>query len=328
MLGPSAAFLIGASANHEERRRSSLIVLLGGAALVFFALTQYADGGRPGHERFHMQFGSANVTATVMGALACMAAVAGVRDLLAKGERAKRAKAKGPIALTVCALCLGAVLASGSRAGVAATLVGIAAVGLGFAAIAWGRRLPQRRRMALGLATLGLVGLSTALMVVLIELIAHDDPSLALRKVMVETHWQAFLERPLTGHGLNTFHELNTLLATVNSWDAVRSIGSAHNLFVQMLEENGLIGASLMALVVAAAAWAPVRRFILREKGWDTALAALAAFTVALSHAIYDFGLQVPAVAALLFYQLGLANAGSGAVESPPARSTKPATGR
>ena len=131
------------------------------------------------------------------------------------------------------------------------------------------------------------------------------DADSAARRIMIETHWLAFLDRPWLGHGLNTFHELNAHYGDPANWAALESIGSAHNIFVQLLEETGVVGAALFVLMLAPPLWRALRIAWTDRSGAEWAAATVSAALLCFGHGAVDFGLQVPALSALLAYALG-----------------------
>jgi O-antigen ligase len=125
------------------------------------------------------------------------------------------------------------------------------------------------------------------------------------RQELLAPHWSAFLGNPLWGNGLNTFHELNAMAATPENWDSLRFVGAAHNIYVQALEETGLIGVALFALMLTPPLWRALTRALHGSPSphWSAALYSVG--MLFLIHGVMDFDLQIPAIAALFAFCLG-----------------------
>jgi O-antigen ligase len=114
---------------------------------------------------------------------------------------------------------------------------------------------------------------------------------------------QMFKQRPLTGFGLGTFP---VIYPKYRTFVTDLYVNEAHNDFVQLLVETGIIGFSVgIGLLVIV-----FRRGLQQIRGavfgsWRTvAVCASVVSVVGLSvHSLFDFNLQIPANA-LLFYVL------------------------
>jgi O-antigen ligase len=124
---------------------------------------------------------------------------------------------------------------------------------------------------------------------------------------------QMFAERPLTGWGLGSFPVIYPRFRT---FVTDLYVNEAHNDFVQLLVETGIIGFSVaigLLVIVFRRGLQQIRRAIFGS--WRTvAVCASIISVVGLSvHSLFDFNLQIPANA-LLFYVL-CAIAGSSSEE-------------
>src|SRR5690606_26547119 len=115
------------------------------------------------------------------------------------------------------------------------------------------------------------------------------------RTELIEPHWQAFLDRPVLGNGLNTYHELNVMAATPENWASLSYAGAAHNIYVQALEEVGIVGVALMTLMLAPPILRALRRALFGSTGVEWAAAACAVTALFFLHGAVDFELQIPA---------------------------------
>ncbi len=141
---------------------------------------------------------------------------------------------------------------------------------------------------------------------------AKDD----VRGEVLATHWRVFLEDPLRGHGLGTFDLLNRTRLTPDTFPRLWSIRAAHNLYLQWLEEGGLVAATPMAACLALIVAVTVRGAVWRRPDGRSALGRKAVCGLTWSlvgldavfvlHGLSDFALQTPSVAALFALTLGL----------------------
>ncbi|MBL8551577.1 MAG: O-antigen ligase family protein [Hyphomonadaceae bacterium] len=296
-LSALSAFALASLAvrDREDRRSLGRLVVLCGLGVALYALVVHAAGA----QRLMVNFGSANVAATLFGMSAIFAAAAAFRA--ARGRKGLAALAAPPLAAATLLLSLACLMLTASRAGILLTLIALIAFAI---LLLVGGRMRDRTQtpamlpwLAAFAALLFLAGGHFAL-----ARLEHLDSSAASRAVLIETHWRAFLERPLFGHGLNTFHELNAHAATPENLPALAGMGAAHNIFVQALEETGLFGALLFALMLTP----PLSRALARAvRGSVWAAAMCAAALLAFAHGLVDFSLQAPALAAYFSFCLG-----------------------
>lgn len=292
LLAPMAAFSLGALSIRvkEDRDRLGRLTLGLALAFAFLALTIHLQTDTF-NRRLLVQFNSPNSGATVFGVLAVLCAAALHSAELSARRSWIAALSQAPMATAALILCSVCLLLTASRAGIVCTL----------AALILLAALMRNGRPMVVLALVALVAILGGNFV-LDRLQQLDGDG---RRTMTAVHWGAFLDRPVTGHGLNTFHELNALYATPDTWPALRGIGSAHNIYVQILEESGVLGALLLVMMVAPPLLKALRRAVRKRSGAVWGAAALSAFALALAHGAVDFALQTPAIAALLAFYLG-----------------------
>ena len=122
------------------------------------------------------------------------------------------------------------------------------------------------------------------------------------RQSIYGVHWDAFLASPWFGYGIGSFDEVNKLLQNSANFGALWNIRAAHNVYLQWLEQAGVVGAVPMFLcisfIVARTAWGVRARR--RMTTWIRGCVAVA--LVFLIHGWSDFSLEVPALA--LFWSL------------------------
>ncbi|MBL8544354.1 MAG: O-antigen ligase family protein [Hyphomonadaceae bacterium] len=313
--GAGAAFVLGALLAPDSRARDWSGRWLVLWSLIYTAIGLYLYFGaqaRPGG-RLDVAIGSANAAAMLFALCIFVAAVLIVRG--ARGRLGGRADAgwiglltAAPLSLASALVLFGALLLTASRGALAAFCAALVL----FLIIAATARLRSANARAGFLAApllvltvlFGLFFLRGGDEVIARLALAGEDAQ--VRRIIAETHWAAFLQRPLFGHGLNAYHELNALSANPGNWRAIASAGSAHNIFIQALEETGIVGLGLFALMLLPLIGRAIIRIGARAPGADWALGALAITALVLLHGLVDFGLQVPAIAALYAFILGV----------------------
>lgn len=115
-----------------------------------------------------------------------------------------------------------------------------------------------------------------------------------------------FRERPVTGWGLETFP---VVYPRFRSFPTTYFINEAHNDFVQMLAETGILGLGAMLAFLVLLYQVGLRNVRAGDGplGSSSATAALVGCTGLLAHGISDFNLHIPANAALFFVLCALA---------------------
>lgn len=321
LLAPCAAYLLGALAAPDRRARDWVgrwLVALG-LLYAFVGLYLFFSIGSPGgSQRLDVGVGSANAAAALFGVfilVACALVARGVRgrldeddgrDLPSKWSWAAIA-IKTPIAFAATLILFACLLLTASRGGLIASLIGFVVFALALTA----QRLKHSTlRGGVALAPIVFVIGVFALLFVrggddVLQRFALASEDMEVRRTLAEAHWAFYLDRPLFGHGLNAYHELNALAATPENWQALSAPGSTHNIFIQVLEETGLLGLALWVLMLATPVTRALARIVRGQRGIEWAAAAFAATTLLLLHGLVDFALQVPAIAALFAYILG-----------------------
>ena len=316
--------LIGQEA--ERGRRFLHFFLIGSAIYVVWAFVSHlADPttvlgvAKIFHrDRLTASFLSANTAATLLGFLGILVAgllVERTRDAARKGARMENMV--GPIAptLIILLMILISVVLTASRAGLVATFVGLVAFGLWELFSQPWRRLSFKTWAALGAGLIVIVALvfaSNLLMGRMVDLNADA----AIRKELFDSHWRAFLASPLSGYGLGNFYAVNRLIENSTNYGELSYVRALHNVYIQWLEEGGIIAAfpmfACIAWILVSTALGAHRRQ--RMTVWMRAL--VCASLVILIHGATDYGLQVPSIAAmwacLLGLGFGLANAPRG----------------
>lgn len=199
-------------------------------------------------------------------------------------------------------VCITAVLASLSRGGILAL-----GVGLVLAILAWQRRGGSRGIWwflaipALAFALLGWYGAAPTVQRLDDDSLAHEG-----RFAIWRASFDAFRHFPITGTGFGTFQTVEPLFRPIGAEQTIVHT-HAHSEYVEALVEGGLIRFLLtMALIwlVLRAGWQSLNT---RRRGSRQAL-VLGAWAACLTLAVQsigEFGIHVPAVAALLAVTAG-----------------------
>lgn len=308
LLGLASIFLVGClqSAKQSWARATVTSVLLLGAGygmislLSFFTAAQLAGGG----DRLSGGFLSPNSAATVFG----MLTVIGLASLLRDWRQTQGldvATALGKVAVSAAYMLLSAtcLLLTASRMGMVATLVGVLVL------MAWEVVDARRQRLPLLIAG-GVLLLVAGILAfggndLLWERMNSVIDDRVARDHIFATHWQAFLDSPLFGYGLGSFADVNSQIMTQTNYKDLWSIRAVHNVYLQWLEEAGIVGALPMFLLITTILVTAVVRSFSLSKGQTLTRGLIAASVVVLVHGSVDFGLQVPSIAAFWAFLLG-----------------------
>jgi O-antigen ligase len=118
------------------------------------------------------------------------------------------------------------------------------------------------------------------------------------------------------GYGPGVFETVNKTLISGANFSELWNIRAAMNLYLQWLEQGGLIGAAPMFLCIALILVQTFRGAMERSRMTGPLFALLAADLLVLFHGATDFALETPSVSAFWAFLLGLQFAlgqGSGA---------------
>ncbi len=213
------------------------------------------------------------------------------------------------ILVTIAAACL---LFTVSRAGILAGVTAFFGL-MGFELWRMTRRgqvqFLKRRRVYIGLGAL-------AAIVFLLAVSGEINPNHAealLQNVEGRTrtysvYWSAWLERAWFGHGLGSFDAVNDASTTLQNADALSQMGAAHNVFLQWLLQQGIVGFAAMSFVFAVIFY-PI---IMALRGASSKPRNFMRLTIALTllvfaHGMVDYALEIPSIMWTYAFILGLA---------------------
>jgi O-antigen ligase len=295
--------LIGAECVRREcaRKIFAIVMTVFGACYAFFALAQELTSNgkifwvyRPEfHGSIYGSYVNHDHYAGLMEMLLPIPFVLSMGHLLRGGKRAL---------VGACAILMaGTIFLSTSRGGMLAFAF---EMGL-FAALTLGKR--RSPRIALGTALVCLLILALLIFLGKEQVLGRlGDLSPGMRLDIAKDSLRMFSKRPLLGWGLGTFP---TVYPGYRSFYTNLFVNQAHNDYVQLLVETGLLGFLLMLLFLVRLYQHGLQSSRRWEFQWDAAvsLAALLGCTGMLFHSFVDFNLQIPANAALFYVLCGLA---------------------
>lgn len=222
-----------------------------------------------------------------------------------------------------CGLAI-AVVASGSRGGVAALIGGLCVL-----ALLSGSLLQRQPRAS---AWLGPIAAAVLMLVVAafaapahtrtrLMTLFDAGNSVGYRIDIAVAGLRAFAQRPLLGSGMGAFADAAAPFKT--GYGDVRSERAEADL-VEFLVEGG-VALVLLVSVFARFAWREASREMTKGRGrssrWLRA-GAVAACSTMLLHSFFDFGFRIPANALAFAVLLGIATAGAPSAATTPSRLT------
>lgn len=197
-----------------------------------------------------------------------------------------------------------ALLLTGSRAGVASTIVG-GAVLLSALGIARG----TRARTWL-LALLFVTGASVALVSMsgaqLLDRLVDLEENAASRIEIQQLALEQIAERPIFGHGPGSFPAVFEFARSETFDDDDLSFERVHNTYLEVALESGLPGLVLLIAAPVIGFFVCLRGVFRRRDAYVYPAVALGASALVAVHSIVDFGLQIPGVAVTYFTLLGI----------------------
>jgi O-antigen ligase len=193
----------------------------------------------------HARLGTARTSAHISDVNAS-AIYFGMTALVALGLAARRLSTASVLWVALAAFELWAMWITGSRTGVAATVIVAAAAAACMVTARW--RPAARRAIMVAVAASGiLVAAGRARML-------YGDPATSYRRDFLATSLRMIAARPVTGVGIGQYYDTSSMfLSPFLSW--VYGVENAHNYFLQVAAELGLVGFAAFVALLAAALW-------------------------------------------------------------------------
>jgi hypothetical protein len=196
----------------------------------------------------------------------------------------------------------GSIFLSQSRGGTASFLIEVAFL----FALLW-RARERRHRLAAGLGALFLLILGFAVWAGTSPMWRRlSDLQDWMRVAMAKDGLRMFWHKPILGWGLGTFP---TVYPPFRSFYTNLFVNAAHNDYVQVLVETGIVGFSAVLWFILSLYRSSLRNRFSRNDSWNQVLrvAALVGCTGILVHSSADFNLQIPANALFFYFLCALA---------------------
>jgi O-antigen ligase len=297
------------AANPERLRRFLTALAVFGALLAIFAMIQDVSGTKA----IYWMFQPSDVAAQIYGPFVNRNHYAGLMEMLAPLPfllcLSQRPERRLPL-LGAGVLMVLSVFLCRSRGGMAA---------LGAELIFIAVFLSRIRHRAKSFAAIGVI---VAVLAVLIVWVGSDpvvhrltDMKDANRVSIFKDTLHLWWSRPVLGYGSGTF---DLVYPTFQSFVVDSVINHAHNDYLELLSETGLIGAGLIAWFLVLVYRKATRQLRPGAKTSDSVLiAVLAGITGLLMHSLVDFNFHIPANAALLLVMAAIAVTASAARVAP-----------
>jgi O-antigen ligase len=298
----------GTMAANPERLRRFLLILAGfGTLLAVFAMIQDVTGTKA----IYWIFQPSGVAAQIYGPFVNRNHYAGLIEMLAPLPfllcLSQRPERRFPL-LAAGTLMVLSIFLSRSRGGMAA--VGAELI---FIAV----YLSRIRHRAKSFAAIGVIAAVLAVLIVWVgsDPVVHrlTDMKDANRVSIFKDTLHMWWSRPVTGYGVGTF---DLTYPTFQSFVVDSVINHAHNDYLELLSEAGLIGAGLVAWFLVLVYRRANERLRPGARSSDSALiGVLAGITGLFVHSLVDFNFHIPSNAALFLVMCAIA------VTAPAAKS-------
>ncbi|MEO0550344.1 MAG: O-antigen ligase family protein [Pseudomonadota bacterium] len=117
------------------------------------------------------------------------------------------------------------------------------------------------------------------------------------RGELYATYWNIWRDQPWFGHGLGSFNAVNDAAMTMDAAPQMLPVGAAHNVALQWLIQQGLIGTVLM-LGIIMALHQPILRALIEpsDRPRNFLRMVIAVSVVLLAHGMVDYALEIPSV--------------------------------
>lgn len=304
LLGLACFFLVGAAAGaRDERARFAVqLTVLLSALFGLWAIFVAATGAiyqTQGH-RLEALFLNPNTAGNLFAALFVLSVASLWREIRTGRSRSL----SGYMAWLATAILGVALLNTASRGGASAALIALI-VYFVLQLATGGMKLT--RGLAAGLGAVALLALLVIFAGdVVVDRFYRAEADAPVRYAIWQVHWDAFLRSPLLGYGLGAFEPVNRSLLTLDNFTTLFNLRAPLNVYVQWLEEGGVLMAVPMFLCIGALIAATLRGLFRRTRMTGLLAGLLALDLTFLIHGLTDSALQTPSIAAFWAWALGL----------------------
>jgi O-antigen ligase len=306
LLGLACIFVVGATTGASDARARSALAVTVWLSVAFGLWAFFASVTGTVYQSQGQRLEARFLTPNTAGTFFAILLVLGVALLTQRLRRTSRDKVAAALPLALAVLVFGAcLLMSASRAGSTAALAALAAFAL--SQLLTGRWKVTRTAAGAGLAAT--VGLAVLLFVTgdyLVQRFFTARTDIVDRAFVWSIHWDVFLGSPLFGEGLGSFESVTKARLTDGDFPLLWNIRAAHSVYLQWLEQAGLVGAIPMFLAIGLVMYATLRGALRRNRMTSLLYALLAVDLVFLLHGVTDFALETPSMSAFWAWLLGL----------------------
>lgn len=297
------------AANPERLRRFLTALAVFGALLAVFAMIQDVSGSKA----IYWMFQPSDVAAQIYGPFVNRNHYAGLMEMLAPLPfllcLTQRPERRLPL-LGAGVLMVLSVFLSRSRGGM---------VALGAELIFIAVFLSRIRHRAKSFAAIGVIAAVLAVLIVWVgsDPVVHrlTDMKDANRVSIFKDTLHMWWSRPVIGYGSGTF---DLVYPTFQSFVVDSVINHAHNDYLELLGETGLIGAGLIAWFLVLVYRKASKQLRPGARSSDSVMiAVLAGITGLLVHSLVDFNFHIPVNAALFLVMAAIAVTASAAKVAP-----------
>lgn len=330
LFGAAGVFIAAHTLARSGRLTDLTVKVLVFALLAYVAIALMAygndfarhpdDSSHRGTFRLRASFVSPNVAATLFGLCALIGLARLANRLYNPGPRiATRADLLTFIlrhafaAFGLAVLAVTALWLTASRAGIVLSFIALGALlAVELVALRHRRGRPRRLLKSWQWAVLG--GLAMlAMWLVFSEVfglrLAQIGNDAGDRMALYSIYWTTWQDAFWTGHGLGSFNRVNDAMMTPEAVPYLLPVGAAHNLVLQWLIQQGVIGTVLMFSVVLAIHVPLLRCLSGRYQGSLSLIwLAVCASGLVILHGMVDYGLELPGLVWLWSMLLGLAH--------------------
>lgn len=327
-------YTIGHSAGGLRHAWAALIwTLLAFALTAVLIFTFQFSETRSLSVRLGGAFNSPNTAATLLG----VAALIGLSKILVRfqnasfaartrSDRITRLAGKEFASIALAMIAIGGLLFTVSRAGIIFSLLAA------FSLVAFELSRMRRRGQVSMLKSRGFA-IGSSLLAVFVMLLAIsgeinpnvDEALLENSSGRLETfkiYWSVFLEKPWFGHGLGSFNAINDQITTLENAATLQPLGAVHNVILQWLVQQGIVGVLAMTLVFGLIFYPIIRALMLPSTKPRNFLRVVIAITfLVFAHGMVDYALEIPSVMWTFSYILGLAAGYASVIQVRPKKS-------
>ena len=179
------------------------------------------------------------------------------------------------------------------------------------------RSQSERKERSKGFRALrwGLFGLSVVFAIIvfnsemLIGRVSEAATDAQSRFDLFQIYISAWLDKPWFGYGLGSFNRVNDSLMTLDNVAHIHQMGAAHNVLIQWLIQQGLIGTGLMAVLIASI-HIPMFRVLLRPTNRSKTFirCVICISGLVFLHGMVDYALEIPSIMWSYTFLLGMAH--------------------